>query len=61
MITIVDTTPDGIPSKAVCTVCEPDPASIWVRPPEDPIAGTLPHWLRIHHRQRQPVSQRMAR
>lgn len=50
MITIVETTPDGIPYKATCTVCEPDPASIWVRPPEDHTAGTLPHWLRIHHR-----------
>jgi hypothetical protein len=52
MIAIVEATPDGVPSRVVCTVCEPDPASVWVRPAEDPTAGTLPYWIRIHDRQR---------
>lgn len=49
-IFITDASRDGVPLVAVCSLCEPDPASVWNRPPDDPMARTLPGWVRTHHR-----------
>lgn len=50
MIEILKATPDGRPQVVVCSICEPDPASVWVRPDDDPGAESLPAWVRLHYR-----------
>ena len=52
MIEIVDATPDGWPRIVICSICDPDPNSVWVRPADDPTANTLAGWIRTHHRDR---------
>jgi hypothetical protein len=49
-IHITDASPDGVPLVAICSTCEPDPSSVWHRPPDDPTARTLAGWVRLHHR-----------
>lgn len=44
----------GQPLVAICTDCEHDTATVWVRPSDDPTAATLAQWMRDHRRKTPP-------
>lgn len=54
MIHLMTATLSGAPLVAICSDCDHDTATVWVRPANDPSAATLAQWMRIHRRTQPP-------
>lgn len=51
---ILTSSMDDVPLVAICTDCDHDPISVWVRPESDPAARSLQQWMLAHRRAKMP-------